>query len=113
MECSWNDGETQYYVIILDWLQGRSGELEQVLELHVRGPLTVNWVKNSVKEFVEITDLGEIYWLLGIELKRDHEASKLMLSQRSYISTSLYRFRLKDTKPVSTPINPVMTWQNG
>jgi len=41
MECSWNDGsETQYYVVILDRLQGCSGGLEQVLELHVRGPLT-------------------------------------------------------------------------
>jgi len=41
MECSWNDGsETQYYVVILDQLQGRSRGLEQVPELHVRGPLT-------------------------------------------------------------------------
>jgi len=108
MECFWNDGETQYYVVILDRLQGHSRGLEQVPELRVRGPLTVNWVKDSVKEFVEITDLGEIYWLLGIELKRDYEAGKLMLSQRSYISTSLHRFRLKDTKPVSTPINPIL-----
>jgi len=41
----------------------------------------VNWAKDGVKEFVEITDLGEIHWLLSIELKRDHKASKLMLSQ--------------------------------
>ena len=41
MECFWNDGsETQYYVVILDRLQGCSGGLEQVLELCVRDPLT-------------------------------------------------------------------------
>ena len=41
----------------------------------------VDWVKDGVKESVEIMDLGEIHWLLGIELKRDHEAGKLILSQ--------------------------------
>ena len=29
------------YVVILDRLQGRSGALEQALELQIRGPLTV------------------------------------------------------------------------
>jgi len=33
-------------------------------------------VKDGVKEFVEIMDLREIYWLLGIELKRDCKAGK-------------------------------------
>jgi len=42
MECSWNDGsKTQYYVVILDRLLGRSGGLERAPEWHVRGPLTV------------------------------------------------------------------------
>ena len=41
MECSQNDGsETQYYIVILDRLQGRSGALEQALESRIRGPLT-------------------------------------------------------------------------
>ena len=40
-ECSWNDGsKTQYYVVILDWLPGRSGGLERAPEWCVRGPLT-------------------------------------------------------------------------
>jgi len=69
----------------------------------------VDWVKDGVKKFVEITDLGEIHWLLGIELKRDHKAGKLMLSQQSYISASLCRFGLEDTKPVSTPMDPTLS----
>ena len=41
MECSWNDGsKTQYYVVILDRLPGRSRGLERAPEWHVRGPLT-------------------------------------------------------------------------
>ena len=40
-ECSWNDGsKTQYYVVILDQLQDRSGELERAPESRIRGPLT-------------------------------------------------------------------------
>ena len=40
IECSRNDrSKTQYYVVILDRLQGRSGALEWAPGLQVRGPL--------------------------------------------------------------------------
>jgi len=40
-ECFWNDGsKTQYYVVILDRLQGHSGGLEWAPEWRIRGPLT-------------------------------------------------------------------------
>ena len=43
MECSWNDGgKTQYYIVILDQLQGYSGGLVWALESRVRGPLTAH-----------------------------------------------------------------------
>ena len=41
-ECSRNDGsKTQYYIVILDRLQGRSGALERAPESRIRGLLTV------------------------------------------------------------------------
>ena len=41
IECSQNDGsKTQYYVVILDRLQGRSGGLEQAPESRIRDLLT-------------------------------------------------------------------------
>ena len=41
-ECSWNDGsKTQYYVVILNRLQDRSGGLERAPESWIRGPLTL------------------------------------------------------------------------
>ena len=41
IECSQNDGsKTQYYYVILDQLQGRSGGVEQAPESWIRGPLT-------------------------------------------------------------------------
>jgi len=40
MECSRNDrSKTQYYIVILDRLQGRSRALERALGSQVRGPL--------------------------------------------------------------------------
>jgi hypothetical protein len=67
----------------------------------------VDWVKKGIKGHVEITDLGEIHWLLGIKVKRDHELGKLMLSQWSYIDMSLRRFGFEDFKPVSMPMDPL------
>ena len=32
--------------------------------------ILVNWVKQGVREFVEIIDLGEIHWVLDIEVKQ-------------------------------------------
>ena len=31
----------------------------------------IDELKTCIKEFVEITDMGELHWLLGIEVKRD------------------------------------------
>jgi len=41
----------------------------------------VDCLKNSIKEFVEITNLKKIYWLLNIKLRRDWKVDKLMLFQ--------------------------------
>jgi len=41
MECSWNDGgKTQYYIVILDQLQGHSRGLVWAPESYVKGSLT-------------------------------------------------------------------------
>jgi len=65
----------------------------------------VDWMKNSIKEFVEITNLEKIYWLLDIKLRRDWKAGKLILFQWSYINVLLYYFELANTKLVSILIN--------
>ena len=47
-ERSRNDGsKTQYYVVILDQLQGCSGALERAPEAQIRGPLTRTADSNS------------------------------------------------------------------
>jgi Reverse transcriptase (RNA-dependent DNA polymerase) len=59
--------------------------------------------KKKISEHVEITDLGELHWLLGIEIRCDREHHSIHLSQRSYIDSIIRHYKLQDLKPVSTP----------
>jgi hypothetical protein len=66
----------------------------------------VNWSKKVISEHVEITDLGEIHWLLGIEVKRNRLKGTISLSQGSYIDSSICLFSLEDWKLLSIPMDP-------
>jgi len=63
-----------------------------------------NSIHNTCAECVEISDLGELHWLLGMEIKRDCKQHTLHLSQRSYIDSIIRRYHPEDLKPVSTPV---------
>jgi len=62
--------------------------------------------KIEIEKRVEITNLGELHWILGIEVKHIPEDRKILLSQRSYIDSILRRYGLDDIKPISTPTDP-------
>ncbi|CAA7268571.1 unnamed protein product [Cyclocybe aegerita] len=62
--------------------------------------------KAEVAKHVEITDLGELHWILGIEVWRDRERRIIFLSQRSYIDSIIRRYNLQDLKPLSIPMDP-------
>jgi len=61
--------------------------------------------KAWISEHVDITDLSELYWLLGIEINRDRERRTIHLSQHLYIDSILRRYGLQDLKPVSIPMD--------
>jgi hypothetical protein len=65
----------------------------------------INNFKVSISQHVEITDLGELHWLLGIKVKRDRERHTIHLSQRSYLDSILRRYGFQDLKPVSIPMD--------
>ena len=60
--------------------------------------------KIEIAKYVAITDLGELHWILGIEVKRIWENHTIHLSQRSYIESMLRQYGLEDLKPVSLPM---------
>ncbi len=56
---------------------------------------------NSLKTEFEVTDLGTVHWLLGIQI--EFLDSGIALSQSSYIDKILKRFGMFDCSPVTTP----------
>jgi hypothetical protein len=54
----------------------------------------------------QLTDLGPISWLLGIQVIRERTSHTISLSQQSYITSILRRFNLADSKPLAAPMDP-------
>lgn len=65
-------------------------------------PALVNQFKAGISKHVEITDHGELHWLLGMEVKRDRENRTIHLSQRAYIDSIICHYNFDDLKPTST-----------
>ena len=62
--------------------------------------------KVKIAKSVDITDMGSLHWILGIEVCQVREERKIQLSQKSYIDSILRRYGFEDLKPVSTPMDP-------
>ena len=60
--------------------------------------------KAAIKKHVEISDLGELHWILGIEVRRERENKRILLSQRAYLDSMLRRYGLDELRPVSLPM---------
>ena len=77
-------------------------------DLTIAGSCTtlIVWVKTKLCEAFEISDEGEIHWILGFAVMRDRSTHTLSLSQTAYIKAILRRFGLKEAKPLSTPMDP-------
>jgi hypothetical protein len=69
----------------------------------------MDWLKDEFRKRFEISDLGQIRWLLGFEVKYDKTARTLSLSQRAYIDTLVERFGLENGNTVTTPLEPGTT----
>ena len=65
----------------------------------------VEQLKAGLREHVEVTDLGELHWMLGLEIKRDREAGTIHLSQGAYINSILRHYHFDNLKPLSTPMD--------
>jgi len=48
--------------------------------------------------------MGEIHWLLGVEIKRNRCARTVSLSQKAYIDTVCGHFRLQDAQAAMMPM---------
>ena len=58
----------------------------------------------TLKVQIEIKELGELKWFLGIRIIRDRSKRKLWLCQDSYIEKIAQRFNLIPAKVYDTPL---------
>jgi len=54
---------------------------------------------------VEVTDLRELHWMLGIQIQHNCEARTISISQHAYIDSILHYYHFLDCKPLSTPMD--------
>ena len=64
----------------------------------------INVLKKKLANSFAMKDLGAAKKILGMRITRDKKNHKLTLSQGEYIEKVLERFRMKNKKPVSTPL---------
>jgi transposase InsO family protein len=65
-------------------------------------------LKEKLGTRVEVTDLGELHWLLGIEIARDRDARTIRLTQRQYIDDIIRRYGCHNERPLSLPMGTNM-----
>jgi hypothetical protein len=61
--------------------------------------------KAELRKRFNISDLGELTWLLGLKVEQDRPRRTIALLQKAYVETILERFRLQDTKTTPIPMN--------
>ena len=59
--------------------------------------------KDRLKQRFEMTDMGAVSLVLGIEAKRDLARGTLTISQQAYSKPIRERFRMSECKPTNTP----------
>ena len=67
---------------------------------------TVTRFKHEIKKVYEITDLGDLHWFLGMEIKRDRAAHTISINQCAYIEGMAMKFGLTNAKPIYVPMLP-------
>lgn len=53
-----------------------------------------------------MTDLGEVHWLLGVEIRCNRAKQMVSLSQGTYVQTLLGQFGLENVNTVTLPMDP-------
>ena len=66
----------------------------------------VTWFKNEIKRVYEITNLGDLRWFLGMEIKRNRATCTISINQSAYIEGMAMKFGLTSTKPIYVPMLP-------
>ena len=61
-------------------------------------------IKGWFSSKFEMKDIGEATYILGAKISRDRSKNLVSVSQEPYIKKILERFKMKDCKPIDTPL---------
>ncbi|KAJ8524148.1 hypothetical protein ON010_g16970 [Phytophthora cinnamomi] len=56
--------------------------------------------KRALSKRFEMTDLGDLTYFLGMEIKNDLESGKVTMRQTKFLKSILSKFGMQDSKPV-------------
>uniref|UniRef100_H3HAK5 Reverse transcriptase Ty1/copia-type domain-containing protein n=1 Tax=Phytophthora ramorum TaxID=164328 RepID=H3HAK5_PHYRM len=62
--------------------------------------------KHALSKRFEMTDLGELEYFLGMEIKNARDSGKVTVWQTKFLKSILTKFGMQDSKPVKTPQDP-------
>jgi hypothetical protein len=65
---------------------------------------TLKHFKNEMSKQYDMKDLGELHFILGLQVTRDRAKHSLSLYQTQYIDSVLTRFDIEDCKPAKYPL---------
>ena len=77
--------------------------VDDIVTYGPEGPL-LTALKTQLKREFDVSDMGNLHWLLGIEVTINKEG--ISLSQQAYIEQLMQRFDIKGPSKVSLPIDP-------
>ena len=69
-------------------------------------PRLIKDFKADLAKRFKITDMGELKWILGMEVTRDRKKRTLTLHQRKYIKDILDLYQMQSCHPKTTPADP-------
>jgi hypothetical protein len=68
-------------------------------------------IKEELNQKFEMKDLGELHFLLGMEVERNRDERLLRINQIKYLKEILKRFGMVDCKPIGVPLDPKVKLQ--
>lgn len=66
----------------------------------------IDKARKDLSKHFELIDEGPVRWQLGITIERDRSNRTIHMSQESYVNDVIERFKLEETYPVCTPMDP-------
>lgn len=68
-----------------------------------KDPALVDRLKTELKNRFEMTDMGEVKLILGMEVQRNYEEGTLAITQKGYVHSILERYGMLEANIVNTP----------